>query len=345
MQKRALGRKARLAFDVLKTKGGSYLQSELCAVARDLELAGELERAADAYALAGDTDAEVRVLTAAGAIERLEERLRVTETAARDRRDLDVTLRRITDLDRTAERRLALELAQSWLATHEDERVADAVRTLRARLARGPVVDLEIDGVAARWALGAEVTIGRGDATILVASRAISRRHVCIRRDGGGVVVVEDLSTRNGTTLVGARLGAPLPVGDGVELVLGGEIPCTIAPARGASANGADAPLAVEVAGERYLLPLGAVRARGWTIAHEQGGGEAFVVLRTPPGVPRPFLGGFELAAQVELCVGDQIRSRRNGPVEIAVLGERRASGGDAETPAAPGGRTAGGIG
>src|SRR5262249_5138576 len=92
VKKKALARKAKLGFDILRSKGGTFMQSELVAVARELEQAGELERAADAYALAGDTESEVKALTAAGSIERLEERLRVSEVEARDSRDQDLTL-------------------------------------------------------------------------------------------------------------------------------------------------------------------------------------------------------------------------------------------------------------
>src|SRR6185436_11883170 len=122
------------------------------------------------------------------------------------------------------ERRAALDLALGLLAKREDERVADAARAIRARLTRGPVVDLEIGGVLRRYALGAEVTIGRGDATIVITSRAVSRRHLRLYR-AEGEAFVEDLGTRNGTMLAGARLTAPIPVRDGVRLDLGGEVP------------------------------------------------------------------------------------------------------------------------
>ncbi|HVY46021.1 MAG TPA: FHA domain-containing protein, partial [Minicystis sp.] len=170
---KALRRKALLAFDVLRARGGAVMKNEVLAVARDLETTGELERAADAYALAGDADSEVRALTAAGAIERLEERLRVADAAAREQRDLDLVLRKLEDLDRTAERRAALALARDALAKRDDERVADVARRIRARVARGPVVDFEIDGAHRKVALGAEIVLGRGDATIVLASRAV----------------------------------------------------------------------------------------------------------------------------------------------------------------------------
>src|SRR5262249_3238449 len=145
----------------------------------------------------------------------------------------DLTLRKVADLDRTAERRAALELALAALGKRDDERLADAARSIRAHLARGPVIDLEIDGEVRRYALGDEVTIGRGASTIGVDSRAVSRRHLRVRRDKGAVVV-EDLGTRNGTLLAGARIEGPIPMGEGVYLELGGEVPCEVSPIEGA---------------------------------------------------------------------------------------------------------------
>jgi hypothetical protein len=315
LQRRAAARKALLSFDLLTARGGSIMKSEIVGVARALEDAGELERAADAYAMAGDDDGEVRVLTAAGAIERLEERLRVSDTAARDLRELDRTLRTMADLDRTAERRAALDAAAAWLAAHDDERVADAARAIRARLVRGPLVRLEVGGVVADYALGNEVTVGRGDATIVASSRAVSRRHVRIRRGEKGAVV-EDLGTRNGTILAGAKLVGDIPISSGVELRLGGEVLCTIQPAQAH----APLPLVVDVAAERYVVPLGPMPVGPWHVSHEDGDDGGYCVLSVPPGAPRPVLGGYELATRVELCIGDELRETRSGPVRVRVV-------------------------
>jgi hypothetical protein len=289
-----------------------------------------LEPAADAYALAGDAESEVRVLTAAGAIERLEERLRATEASAREQRDLDLALRRIADLDRTAERRAALELALATLAKREDERVADAARAIRARLTRGPVVDLEIGGERIRYALGAEVTIGRGDATIVISSRAASRRHLRIFR-GEADVFVEDLGTRNGTQLAGARITGPIRVGDGLRLELGGEVPFEIAPATREGLAPGDL-FDIEVAGVGYAAPLGELKVDGLRIDHEAVRDESYVVLRTPPGAARPYLGDFQLAARVELCAGDEIKKERGGAVLIRVPSSQMAAISEEET-------------
>jgi hypothetical protein len=349
VRRKARGRKALLAFDTLRKSGGAFLESEVLAVARELEESGELERAADAYALGGDHEGEVRALTAAGAIERLEERLKVSETATRSQREIEQRLRRIADLDRTAERRAALDLCLTVLRERDDTRVAEVARAIRARLLRGPVVDLEIDGELRRYALGGEVTIGRGDATIVIGSRAVSRRHLRLARGPEGVFV-EDLDTRNGTNLAGlsgARVAGRLRVGDGLRLVLGAEVPCSIVPL----ALTADAPtplgpasieqcFAVEIAGWRYLCPLGPLAIDGWQIGVEPGaatplspgaspnptpeGDEgSYVVLSSEGNAARPFLGDFELARRIELCHGDELRSARGGRIRLRVPGTR----------------------
>jgi len=328
LRRKAAGRKALISFDTLRGRGGAFLPSEVLAVARELEDAGELEHAAEAYALAGDADAEVRALTAAGAIEKLEERLRVNETARRAERDLELGLRKLTDLDRTAERRAALELARRALAERDDPRLAEAARGIRARLLRGPVIDLTLGAVTARWALGDEVTIGRGDATLVVPSRSISRRHLRVARGPAGVFV-EDLATVNGTLLAGARLSGPLPVGAGVSLRLGGEVPCSITPV---TLPEGGVVYAIEVGGGRYLATVGPLEMFGWRIAVETTPDEAYVVLSTPEGRERPFLGSFQLAARIELCHGDEIRAARGGPVCLRVPALRASSPLDDET-------------
>ncbi|MCC6557652.1 MAG: FHA domain-containing protein, partial [Polyangiaceae bacterium] len=105
-------------------------------------------------------------------------------------------------------------------------------------------------------------------------------------------------------------------IGGGVRVLLGGEVPCAVTPLAGG-----DRGWAVEIAGERYVAPLGDLPAGPWRIRRELRGGEPFVVLRTPPGAPPPFLGDFQLAAEVELCAGDAISASRGGPVVLRLPG------------------------
>ncbi len=320
LQKKARARKALLGFDLLKGKGGSLLTSEVLDVAHELEEAGELERAADAYAMAGDGDGEVRALTAAGAIERLEDRLRATETVAKSENERTGVLRKIADLDRTAERREALAMCDAWLAKHHDEKIAAAAMSMRARLLRGPVVDLVVDGERMRFALGDEITIGRGDATILLGARAVSRQHVRLYRGPAGPMV-EDLGTRNGTTLAGARLAAPVAIGDGVTIKLGAEIPCTLAPVAATDAHGA--LIAISIAGEKTFASLGVLTLLGWQIAERHDGATTFVALRTPAGASPPILGEYQLAREVELCTGDALAQARGARIRLQAPGDQ----------------------
>lgn len=313
LAKAARRRKALLGFDLVKARGGS-LPSELTGVGRELEEAGEHEAAADAFALAGDREGEVRALTAAGAIERLEARLTEAQTEARHDRELTLLLRKLDDLDRTGERRAALELAREWLDRHVDERVEDAARAIRAKVLRGPLCELEVGGHQRRYALGDEVTIGRAGATIVVASRAISRRHLRVFRGAGGPMV-EDLHTRNGTTLAGASLSSPLPVGQGLELSLGGEVPCRVGVLGG--------EVCIDVAGERAWAPLGPLVIGSLEVSLSgPGGDESSFVVVTCRAEPRPYLGDYRLGARLELALGDVVKASKGGDVLLRATGD-----------------------
>lgn len=314
LKKKALGRKGRLALDMLKALGAARVQSEFAAVGRDLEEAGELELAADAFALAGDAESEMRVLTAAGAIERMEERFRSADQSARSERERSTILSRIADLDRTAERREALKLASQWLLEHRgDEAVAELARSIRMRLARGPMIELELFGARVRCALGREVTVGRGDATVVVASRAVSRKHIRVFRSDAGVMV-EDLGTRNGTTLAGARISGAIAVGEGLCIELAAGVPCGLAPL-GAPFEGA---FEMEVGGLKYIAPLGGLRVGPFVLEEDVWEDQSLVVLRSPGSV-RPVISGYTVAERVELCVGDAVAETRGGPISIRV--------------------------
>jgi hypothetical protein len=306
-------RKARLGFDLLRSARGGLLQGELLRAAAELEEAGEWERAAEAFAMAGDSEGEIRALQQGGAIERLEERLRETDAVHSRERDRAQLLRKLRDLDRLAERREALRAARAFLEEGHDDQVALERDRIRGRLLAGPVVDLIVNGEKQRWVLGAQVTVGRAESQLLVHSSSVSRQHLRLYRKDG-VAVVEDLATRNGTTLRGARVTGVIPVGRGLELELAGEVPCRIG-----AAEDADAPVTVEVAGERHLCPLGPLRVGAWQVVDAHDGEDRFVVLRTPAGCEPPYFGEFRLAPQVELALGDELSATRGGSVVLAV--------------------------
>jgi len=308
-------RKALLGFDVVKGSKGATMHGELVRVAADLEACGAWEEAAEAYRMAEDTEAEIRVLEEAGAIEQLEERLRQTSQKAKHERDRSQLLHRIRDLDRIAERRVALKAALEWLERERDEQIELEVDRIRSKLLDGPVIALVVNGIPTRYVLGTTITVGRAHADIVVHSSAISRQHLRLSRTEDGPVV-EDLQTRNGTTIAGARLSAPMPIGDGLTLELAGKAPCRLEPAYPGDLAG---PVAVQIAGEHYVVPLGPLRIGGWVIVDAHHGEDRFIVLRTLDGRDPPHMAGYRLAHEIELCYGDELCEERRGEVTIAV--------------------------
>lgn len=308
-------RKALLGFDVVKGSKGATMHGELVRVAAELETCGAWAEAAEAYRMADDTEAEIRVLKEAGAIEELEERLRQTSQKAKRERDRTQLLRRLRDLDRIAERRVALKAALSWLEREQDEQIELEVDRIRSKLLNGPAIRLVVNSIPTRYVLGTTITIGRANADIVVHASAISRQHLRLRRGEDGPVV-EDLETRNGTTLAGARISAPMPIGDGLSLELAGQVPCRLEPAYPGDTAG---PVAVQIAGEHHVVPLGPLRIGGWVIEDAHHGEDRFIVLRTLEGRDPPHMGGFRLAHEIELCAGDELCEERAGEVTIAV--------------------------
>ncbi|MFO0548265.1 MAG: FHA domain-containing protein [Polyangiaceae bacterium] len=315
--KRARGRRAMLALEVLRARGEAP-KSEICALAKELEDAGEGRAAADAYALVGDSEGEVRALALAGAIDELEQRMSAEAASSRAESERAMGIRRMEDLDRACERRAALELAEKLGGGSGEgaDRVTDLSRVIRQRLVRGPLCDLTIAGEKLRVAFGDELTIGRGEGTIVIGAPGLSRRHLVVRRaasaDGARVIVVEDANTRNGTFLRGARLAGPIEIGEGLSLSLGGSIPCEVMPHRLGAL--------VSVGGTSYLAPLGPLDVDKRHISLEGAGGDerSFVVLETAPDAPA-FAGVLQLAPKVELALGDSISFVRGGPNEIVV--------------------------
>jgi hypothetical protein len=313
LARRARSRKAKLAYDLVKQKGPAG-KSELGHAAVELEAAGEHLLAAEAFAALGDAEGEIRALANAGAIDRLEERLARDANASRQENRRTLALRRVEDLDRAAERREALRIATE--AGDREERIVDLAREIRQRLARGPLVELRAEGAPVLLALGEEVSLGRGDATIVVGSRALSRLHLRVFRGADGAPSIEDAGTRNGTFLRGARLAGPIPVGEGIEVRLGGEIPCTLRPS--------GRHVSIAVAGRTYVAPLGPFRLGPLRVRLEGKGGDehSFVVMETDDaGVA--YRGPLALARKVELCFGDEIALERGGePVMIVGRGD-----------------------
>lgn len=119
--------------------------------------------------------------------------------------------------------------------------------------------------------------------------------------------------------LAGARIHGSIPIRTGVRLELGGEVPCTIEPTLGFVHDLAPEGVVLNIASTRWVLPLGELVMGDWRIDRVVHGSDSFVVVRTPEGGSRPILDDLELAAEVELCEGDEIRASRGGPIVLRV--------------------------
>jgi hypothetical protein len=164
-------------------------------------------------------------------------------------------------------------------------------------------------------AFGDSVTIGRSGATLTVASPLVSRTHVEIRREES-VAVVRDPGSHNGTWIAGARITAPLPIGAGLDLALGNEIPCAL--------RAEPLGIVIDVAGERTLAPLGPLVVGGLRLAPAKvllaaDDTADIVTLDLEPGV-RAFLGDEAIETAIELARGDVVRVVGDVPHELRVL-------------------------
>jgi hypothetical protein len=308
--KAAAARAARLRYELLRGRG-AVMKSETIAAAEELLASGEARLAAEAFAEAGDREREIAALVQAGALQEVEEKLDASAARARSENALGLAARTIQDLDRTGERRKALALA----AQHPgDATIRELARSIEQRLLRGPIVELVIEGHGVTVALGDVVTVGRGDATCVVPSLQVSRVHLEILRDASGAPVVRDTGGRNGTFLGGARVAGELPVGEGLSLALGGEIPCRVSPAEAGA-------VVVEVAGLAVHAPLGPLETAVGALVLSEGG----VVELRRSGSPA-YLGTLEAAPRIELALGDAVSSERGGPSRLAVAATARGA-------------------
>jgi len=298
-------RRAQLKLDLARSGHARFGASELVALGQELEGFDEHALAAEAYALSGDTEAEAKALVLAGNVERLEQVLEDQQQRARDEREREGAGQRVRDLIASGRRREALRVAREHGG---DTRLMALARELEEKRALGPQAELVIDGERLELVLGERVVVGRAEAAVNIGSPSISREHLAVYRGPEGLQVV-DLGSRNGTTLAGARLEAPVNVGARLELVLGGEVSLSVEPW----------PIGARLcfAGRVVHLALGPLAVGTWSIAPAADG---WLELSAPRDRP-PWLGELRSEATIELCRGDELRERPGGPVRVRVAG------------------------
>jgi hypothetical protein len=289
-------------------------RQDLHEAARELEELGEADRAAEAYALIRDTEGEARSLVQAGQVERLETLLTAEQSKTSGERLRSEAYVEIETLTAMGRRREALAAAERLVLTAPlDASARERVNALQARRAAGSLCRVLLRGQPLSLVVDDELVVGRTEGSLVVSSAALSRRHVVVGRSDGQVLL-RDLGSRNGTLLRGMRVVGALPVGDGLSVLLGGDVRLEIAPSQ--SLEGA---LDVDVGGERYVASLGPARlAVGeWRIARAIDGWTELFTDDRPPA----FLGEIALGPRATLLVGDRISESRGGPATLEVLG------------------------
>jgi tetratricopeptide (TPR) repeat protein len=285
----------------------------------ELEALGEFTRAAEAYALARDVDAQAGALAKAGEVERLDELLDTTQARDHDSRARRSAHDEFDRLVTDGRRREAVAIAR---ASSDASLRARGHELYGRRVKAGAPVTAIVLGRRMRLVLGDRVVLGRapGDAggasagTITVPSAALSRHHLAIARHDHDVRV-DDLGSHNGTQLDGRALAAETPVGSGIELRLGGDVSLALRPT-----DDLPGALAIVVAGSsRFIAPLGPARLGigAWRLeCVGTHGVEDWVELVTDDGSPA-YARGLRLADRVALLVGDAIGTDAGGGVAI----------------------------
>ncbi len=300
------------------------VRAQLAEAGADLESLGEYARAAEAYAAAEDIESQGRALARAGDVDRLDTLLAADQTRTREARSRRYAHAQFDLRVASGQRRDAAELSR----TSDDAALRARGRALEATRLTGPTVPTKIRGrdktiivLGDRVLVGRRPTLDDGElgtgfaiGEIVVASVAVSRRHLMIARRGGEFVL-RDLGSHNGTRIDGVPVVDEVTVGDGLELRLGFEVSVVVRPA-------VDWPgaAAIEVTGVRYIAPLGraSLGIGRWRLECNAIAGIGNWVDLVTEDDPPAFAGGLRLAARIGLLAGDAISTDRDGDVAVA---------------------------
>ena len=299
---------ALLRLDMARNAHNLPLRSELADLARQFEQLNMPEHAAESYNLAGDTDNLYRVLAESGsidALEKLHEKQRLERSLQRERENASNKAR---DLNAIGARLDCISLCEQWLSEHPeyyDDAIATLSRSVKSRLVQTGIVSVRMGGEPMRLSVDHPFTIGRSGTSLELPSVSLSRRHLQVQQTNGQVVV-QDLRSRNGTWLAGAKIDGQLPIGSGMELRLGNQTAVCIEPWRcGAK---------LSLAGHTIAASLGPLSIAGFVVQRAASG----TWILSSNGSP-PVLNGLTANSTIELCYGDRIYTTRGGPIVFQV--------------------------
>jgi hypothetical protein len=287
---------------------------DLLEAAKELENLGEADRAGEAYLLLKDIEGQARALVQGGHVEQLESLLDAEQSKTDLERKRGQDHSELETLILTGRRREALAAARRLALSAQDPSAREKLEALSARRVGAGVCRVILGERPLNLLIDDEVVIGRTEGSLIIRSAALSRKHLAIARNGVASFVVRDLGSRNGTLLRGMRIAGPLPLGEGLELELGGEVRVKLAP-------GAALPetLDLDVGGERYVASLGPLPLGigGW---HLERAADGWVELVTDEQAPA-YRSDLAMAPRVTLLVGDKFAATRGGEAVLEVLG------------------------
>jgi FHA domain len=188
-----------------------------------LAAAGEHGRAAALREELGDHAGAAEEWGALGELDRMEAAHARDEARADARRATSDLLRRFDVLHTGGERRLAIAVAAQLPEGLEDGAAARQLAArFEARLVRTRGLTLRVRGGAEVRVAALPARLGRDPlAEVTLRDPGISRLHAVLRTDDTGGLVLEDLGSRGGVRVGGARLAGPLAVRGEAEVALG----------------------------------------------------------------------------------------------------------------------------
>jgi hypothetical protein len=285
-----------------------------------LGAAGDHARAAAVHEELGDDASAAAAWGELGDLDRMEAAHARVDARDGHRRAALEAMRGFDALLAAGERRLALTAAATMpFDLPEAATARERAARLEGRLVRARGVTLRVRGGGAYRFAALPATLGRDPlAEVTLRDPGASRRHAAIRKAADGLVL-EDLGSRAGVFVAGARIGGAFPLRGEGQLSLGPTTPLVYSALgdghvvlRGVS--GLDRELVALVGPDPLDLALVLPEARGLSLSLSGGGAR----LSRRADVPVRVEGGF-IGAACDLLHGDVVEVAGAAPLVLEV--------------------------
>jgi hypothetical protein len=286
-----------------------------------LGAAGDHARAAAVHEELGDDASAAAAWGALGDLDRMEAAHARVDARDGHRRAALEAMRGFDALLAAGERRRAIAAAAAMASDLPEAGTArERAARIEARLVRARGVTLRVRGGAAVRFAALPATLGRDPlAEVTLRDPGASRRHAAIRTAGAGELVLEDLGSRAGVVVAGARIDGPFPLRGEGQLTLGATTPLVYSVLGGAcvvlrGVSGLDRELLALVGADPLDVSLVLPEARGLTLALSGGGARLSRRADVPVRVEGSFIG-----AACDLLHGDVVELPGPAPLVLEV--------------------------